>query len=1082
MAGDTPTARNQFFKELKPRCVSINDLAVRAPDKKACAKPLLEVTDDLSQLLERQVSGDASVFDEKLADYIFFPLSNILRNQTEYPYRLTEVTVKCFRILVDYGWKSRLPNELAQQLLLLLTFIIGGMPGQERAEGIPEETELEAFRALTSLIRATGSSPGGSAALVAEKSIPSLGHAITVMLDGITDGRTPALQLEAIGSLNALVGVFKDQTVLATFLPGIVSSLSRLLSPPSSSKTQSKVLVHGLDALQVVLTKVLGDLRIRNILNKMAGDISDEGSQNQVLSVSWLKATTAKVKLALASILKLRNHASDYVQSALDQLCITLLDECHQSLSDAAPILVETAIILADDSEDDRKSVHHTSLVDLASIYPELTDVIKTTVYNWITSLPRLVQSSEEKIKQQAMRNLLKGQFFIKTLQIDSSILDDFLATSLRDATMALVLASKSGSGLSELPSDALVLGSTVSTNDAAASFQPVLIARETERSIRGALLDLVSKIGSPTQQVRLANDMLGYVRESDGSSRVTSYWLAFELIKASLTRSSDLDDLLDLGSGADASDESEMALQELYTFSVAMLDSQAEAEDIDPRMQALALEITTYTAYRMGEAFRPELIDVLYPIATFLGSDVPQLREHAIVSLNNIAAVCEYPNVTDLIIDNVDYMVNSVSLGLNTFDISPASTQVLKMMVKLTGPRLIPYLDDVVASIFAALENYHGYTIFVESLFGVLTEIVQQATRSANLFIEDAHKPVLHRKATPKVTTAQDLGDILDGRLKRQKRRREEELADEEIERCPPHAFKAAKVDNEVDEEEPDNTDVEKPEPPKTPTFLLLSRITDLTQHYLTSPTPTLRKSLLNLLAIAFPALAPDENAFLPLVNDVWPVLMERLYDPETFVVIAASEALCALCASAGDFLNTRLKTEWWDNGLGKWCQKTKAKATNSSQGPRDKGKGKEVFKSKGPTAPGSDGSKDHGIIIPILAADGQVQGKDMSGKEVTRYGGAEVGLGRFAQAAQAWDAAQNLLVAIVSHVQIDDDMFDQILALLCDDLDSRPEARTVLETVDADAVWLALYERGKVVVNAAAMPVMPGVQFVRV
>ncbi len=108
------------------------------------------------------------------------------------------------------------------------------------------------------------------------------------------------------------------------------------------------------------------------------------------------------------------------------------------------------------------------------------------------------------------------------------------------------------------------------------------------------------------------------------------------------------------------------------------------------------------------------------------------------------------------------------------------------------------------------------------------------------------------------------------------------------------------------------------------------MARITSLTQHYLTSPAPTLRKSLLYLLSTVAPVLGPDEDAFLPLVNSVWPVVVSRLHDGEPYVVIAACEALAALCAAAGDFLASRVKAEWW-NGLGKWCARIKADAAKA-------------------------------------------------------------------------------------------------------------------------------------------------------
>jgi hypothetical protein len=75
-------------------------------------------------------------------------------------------------------------------------------------------------------------------------------------------------------------------------------------------------------------------------------------------------------------------------------------------------------------------------------------------------------------------------------------------------------------------------------------------------------------------------------------------------------------------------------------------------------------------------------------------------------------------------------------------------------------------------------------------------------------------------------------------------------------------------------------------------------------------------------------------------------------------------------------------------------------------------------------------------------------------------------------------WAAVVELLTAIVSYVRIDDDMFDQILDLLGDVLD-RNEGTTVraLEDINADAVWLALYDRGRVA--WVPSPVLEGVEF---
>ncbi|KAK0736966.1 hypothetical protein B0T21DRAFT_410445 [Apiosordaria backusii] len=93
---------------------------------------------------------------------------------------------------------------------------------------------------------------------------------------------------------------------------------------------------------------------------------------------------------------------------------------------------------------------------------------------------------------------------------------------------------------------------------------------------------------------------------------------------------------------------------------------------------------------------------------------------------------------------------------------------------------------------------------------------------------------------------------------------------------------------------------------------------------------------------------------------------------------------------------------------------------------------------------------------------------------------------LGRFSQPSQLWEAALGLLTAIISYVRVEDEMFDEILELVVDVLPGHPELREALETVNGDAVWLGLYERGLLLgvvgPEQQQQPVMEGFGFVRV
>lgn len=1026
----------------------------------------------------------------------------MLRNQEAYPVRIIETVIKSLRLLIQYGWKARISKDLSQQLLILLTFVVGGVPGQDQRPK-PEETVLEGYRALAVLIKAAGVSAKDSP-LTDDKIIPSFGHAVSVILDGVADGSTPEIQLEAMQALLAIYTTLKQDEVLATFFPGTVSSLSRVLSPPASIKSQKRVLTSCINALRVVLTKVLGDLKTRALLrssdetehDSIESTDADTG-EGKVLTPAWLKATVSQVKIALSTVLKLRIHDSTDVRKALERLCIALLDECHSTLANCTSMLVESAMVLREDHTeesfgfgnpeigDDRSPFFGTSLKDLATIYPELMDSINMTVHTWITSMPRIMQSSDERLKQQAILNILKGNQLVEDLGVESSNLQESLSSALRDSIVTLVLNSKTSGIMNEVEVDQRLLGSAGSAliSQELQSYRPVLLPQESQRDTRTDIMMLVQNLGSATQQTRLAAEMLPFIYDSTAVDQISSFWLSFQLIKSAFTKAADVDSLLDLSDAVTDSTvpDSESVFNELYDFSVSVLDAHSDATDqVDWRLEALSLEVTAFAASRLGSSFRPELIDVLYPVATFLGSPSPELRGHAITTLNSLAASCGYSSVSELIIDNVDYMVNSVSLRLNQFDISPASTKVLTMMIRLTGPRLLPFLDDVVSGIFGALENYHGYAAFVESLFGVLSEVVEQGVKSDRLLIEtDKSQSIDHRKRPLESSGTDETLEYLSKRAKRKGNNEQDDGVEEIIRGHPKEAWKSAKDeldaiearDKGEDEPEdddglPTNSNNDEVAVPKTPTYILLTKITSLTQHYLTSPTPTLRKQLLDLLSKVSPALAPDENAFLPLVNDVWPVIMARLHDSEPYVVIAACGTLAALCESAGDFLSSRIQTEWWD-GLGKWCSKRRDTARNKNYKTNNRG-----------------ASQSDGILAPIIqkpgndpATNNPLQLELSSSRTISATQGG--GLGRFASSAQTWKAVVSMLTAIVSFVRIGNDVFEQILQLLADDVLARDEgARRALEAVNADAVWLALYERG-LVEPPSQIPVLEGCLF---
>src|ERR1700760_1025754 len=65
-----------------------------------------------------------SALDQKLADYVFFPLSNVLRHLEKLPVRARERTFEAISILLKTAWKQDINPQLGIQLMILLSFVL----------------------------------------------------------------------------------------------------------------------------------------------------------------------------------------------------------------------------------------------------------------------------------------------------------------------------------------------------------------------------------------------------------------------------------------------------------------------------------------------------------------------------------------------------------------------------------------------------------------------------------------------------------------------------------------------------------------------------------------------------------------------------------------------------------------------------------------------------------------------------------------------------------------------------------------------------------------------------------------------
>lgn len=872
--------------------MELSQLALRFKSKNATGKQVIKSAESLHNILQ-DISRQSNALNEKLAEYVFFPLSHIFRDSKELPIRAVEVALQCLDILISCAWRSKISPELGKQLLILLSFLVGGSSVEAKTENVNEELGAAAFQCLRSLFTATSNAGLGEKGAIEPENIPVLGHAITVVLDGMNNGTSVFVRLAASHVLNSMAVGVSDQEALRGFFPGIVSSLTKVVRSGSGSTTSFKLLQTSLQTLEKILNKVISDqATFGHVRNPQQ---SSTATSNKLNSIdSWVKATSSQVKLALANMVPLQYHERSEVRVALFQLCVSILQNCKKTLNQSTAMIVETLIVLCSQEDIENALELREKARRIFVDDADLLELSKSSLHDWILALPRIMQSNDDAPKRKSIARISTAFQLITTKNINSDILNDAIAFNLRASVSSAIQASPTQkvNSVSEGSLEVTKLLQSSSSTKQIVEFRPILLNEVSQKDSLIGLRTLAQQLKVLPLSDKLLREIIKTLRMTAGDDQLASFWLSLQLLTPETHANDTVEQYLNFPDDPEGSNNG--LLDEVYSFSLDTLSRPAFEDESNWRLQALALETVALQAHHQKQDFRPELVDALYPILERMGSSNAALQHHAMTCLNLVSASCAYPSPGALIIDNADYLVNAVALKLNTFDISPQAPQVLVMMVKLCGPGLIPYLDDLVESVFSILACYHGYPRLVESLFAVLHAIVEESTKSPLLAIGPAsasikRQPIYHPTDVSSVAI----------RL----RKLNTPTTDSSSPSSPPSSSH--------DPTQSPRTNDDSPSPP-SPT-VLLNTISLLTQHHLTTTSPALLLSLLSLLTHAFPTLSPYPDTLLPLLATLFPLLMARLHDDASpRICIAAAETLSAACRAGGDFLATRFHDEW--------------------------------------------------------------------------------------------------------------------------------------------------------------------------
>ncbi|EUC48004.1 hypothetical protein COCMIDRAFT_88628 [Bipolaris oryzae ATCC 44560] len=1018
--------RQQVFQRLKQICIRLLQVTASLSQNQNARKDLIDALSDLLTTL-RALASQPGLLDAKLTEYAFVPISQVLRISRQVPVRALEICLECISTLLCAGWGGRLEPALSGQLLILFTFLAKPSSAENGISATSEELQSLALKCISELMTGVSRTAEGQQAITATPNIPALGEAVLVMLQSLTDSNANNIKFQAVCATKSTINAIADDDALASFLPRMISSLTKVLTPSSSNRPGFRVVEQGLDVFALLLGRLLSDAKVKNLPDEDPTK-GLEDSIKVVRSTPWLQATSSQIKIALANVFKLRDHDKPEVRQTLLRLCLCVIQDCRTSLALCTSMATETMISLAS-HESSGGSIEH-QLKGLLLVDQKLSDLLRESLHGWILALPRLMQSKDNHNRRRIINQISVS---LRLFEQDPIILDERLADSLRDGVSAVFSDAKGLEELNENTYNTITDRSLALNSMKSLSFPSISLQFKGQDDMMSEFKLLVQEIAKSSSALAVVQALLGSIDMGTAEMRLASFWLSINLVREAAAINPSIDDFMDLGTP----NPREELLDHLYSHSLSLLNQREPATETLWHFFALALETVALQAKQYKTEFRPELSEVLYPILHHMGSSNTALREHALTCLNIVADESGYANAGELVVKNVDYIVNAVGLKLAYGDVSPQAPQVLLMMMRLCGPSLLPYLDDLVDSIFEALERYHGYPKLAELLFSVLKGMTEEGVKTSQLAIKSDSSRQHEGKQSMEPTMADVMKTLK--KLEADSRRRDEEEKKAPRESFPQNPWKEEKNPEDADgnpseEDEHPPPQTEEPPPPAPRTFNILLKISELTQHYLTTTSPSLRNSLLSLLQTTMPALAKHENSFLPLINTLWPVLLPRLQDPEAYIVSSTLDTIALICEHAGNFMRTRVDDAWH------LIQKVH-KRTNTQSGIN-----KSTIKSTQAVRAGR-------IETDMMSLS-------ISANPTTELSRPEVYID--IPSRMIWNSLVKLLCTIAEHVTVRAERFEEILDMLDPVLESK-NVRQALACSNADAVWLRLYKKSR-------------------
>ncbi|KAL4220850.1 TEL2-interacting protein 1 [Mactra antiquata] len=755
--------RSEAFTLLKPYCVTLTKDHTR---------------ENIAKLFSALRSVNL-VFLQDLQEYVIFPLRIILKHPKKCSQDLYLDLYTCMEYVLGHTRITRW--DLFQDIFHNATTILSCPTDHTKVATMSEELKIAIIQTLRTLVK--NSDHSVIQHLYTILCLPLLGHSVSLLLNIAEVERARNLRILAMECLldysqadSKLSPCMKADIggLYASFLPGISVTLCDIVN--GDVKQGYAVTAKALYVWMRIVSLVMDDKLLDVCRQKEGIKSKDQKDLDQRLAGlvvtrddKWVATNNRNLAILVKGVSTVRSHCNWRVRLGLVECAEHLLLHCTSSMKDSVPTFLEVLVSLIGDDYDkvstsSRHALHLFNQSQASDQHHHLTEILEENLHKLATSLPRQIQTAEEEDKL-SLLNLLIGYISLLGSRVKNLLLSLPHLKRLSLALMQILELDVTDIRIVEERTSITGHGSSaISSSTTCSIIRPRKYFKHfTNDRIFIKIQNVCHLLGYYGDINLLVDHFLDIFHESSMFKMQATIVINEIMVGTTMciTKQSELGTIIGLGSenqvkngqswNKHSSEELDSVVKLLvdeylnptnFHLVTSLTSSKVKVQSLEQQLRSITLTTNDndITAAKMNKnivqialylegfgnfakvlksGFERILMSVLYPMLEKLGDDTAYISNAAFIALWDICISLRYKSLGELICNNVDYLMNDISLRLRHLDRNKKCPLVLKVMLQYSSAELLPLIKDTIQEILNSLDNNYGEdsVLFMEVL-----------------------------------------------------------------------------------------------------------------------------------------------------------------------------------------------------------------------------------------------------------------------------------------------------------------------------------------------------------------------------